>query len=251
MNKKQIVFILVICLMSLGLWQFLRRDISSTEMLGPSSFDFANSNYPQKKSQSEEENVTSSESLPANQLQTGNKLKAFQDLTSGLSTEDLQRFKIVEDILKSKNDNDSRIDTALKTLTPSLKLALQQRYSQLPEENRNQRGLIVFLVTREIHSEQDLNFIKTVYEEPPCMSLSDCRSSSGFDPHMDSVNQVTLDYPQKVGLYQLEKTLAEKPQMLSDAIFKKATIDLLQSAEKFPVPSIQRQAQKIRLKYHL
>lgn len=253
-NKKQIIFILVVCLMGLGLWQLSDRDDSSTELLGPSSFDFTNSNHPQADFFSEKDDVILKDDLSTskhNLEKTEKDSKSIEGKLAGLSFESRQKFEIVQDILSSKNDNDPRIDVELKTLDPLLKLVLQEKYNQLAEENRNQRGLLIYLISREIQSEQDLTFIKTVYEEPPCMSLSDCRSAGDFNPHMDSVNQVTLDYPQKVGLYQLEKSLVENAQLLSNPSFRKAAIELLQTAEKFPVPSIQKQAQKIRLKYHL
>lgn len=253
MNKKQIIFTVVICLMSLGLWQLYRHDVSSTELLGPSSFDFTKSNNPQAESFSEESEATLKETIvrDKNTSDITQESISLKEKLASLSVEDLRRFKIVENIIETKSDNDERIDTELKGLSSSLKIVLQEKYHQLAEENRNQRGLLVYLVTRDAQTEQDLKFIKTVYEEPPCMGLADCRNPSVSDPHMDSVNQVTLDYPQKVGLYQLDKTLTEKPQLLADAKFKQAALELLQSAEKFPVPSIQRQAQKLRLKYHL
>ncbi len=251
LSKRLNIFVLGICLGGLGLWQFYRYDISSTELLGPSFFDFTKSNHPQSEFIFENKETAEINKPSENKKNLEKSETSLTRSLEVLSTEDTQKFKIVEDILKSRNDNDPRIDQDLKKIDPLLKLALQQKYAQLPEENRNQRGLLLYLVTREIYSEKDLAFIKTVYEEPPCMSLSDCRSSSDFDPHMDSVNQVTLDYPQKVGLYQLEKNLGEKPQLLSDPVFKKVAIELLQSAERFPVPSIQKQAQKIRLKYNL
>lgn len=252
MNKKRIIFISGFCVLSLGLWQFYFQKNSEIELLGPSAFDFTQSNQPPAQVYSEDSLsgvVDGQASLEKSPKKTEEALKDLEKKLKNLTSEEQAKFEVVEDILDSKNDNDPRLDSELKNLTPELKLALQTRYKQLPEEKRNERGLLLHLVARELNSIQDLEFIQSAYEEPPCMGLSDCRQADNFDPHMDALNQTTLDYPQKVGLYHLEKSLGERPQLLEDAAFKNAAIELLKSAENFPVPSIQRQAKKIRQKF--
>jgi hypothetical protein len=150
------------------------------------------------------------------------------------------------DILRSRNDNDPRLDRDFRNLTSEDKAALRTKYEQLPAEDRNGKGTIVFLVGREIKEASDLNFIKGVMAEPPCMSLADCkkdtRPANGADTHQDTSIEITLAYPQMVSLYSLESFLSApdtSPTMREEAL------KMVQEAKNSPIAPIRRKAQDI------
>lgn len=168
-----------------------------------------------------------------------------------LSVEDSVKWKTFEEIVKTKNDNDPRMDSQLKKLSPAIHEALFVKYKTVPAEARNERGLIVFLIARDFHSTADMQFLEKVYEESPCLSLSDCQKLSPEDPHHSTMNETTLTYPQQSGLYLIDQQLKEKPQLLSDAAFRSQIIQILIKAENFQVPKIQELARSIRSRYGL
>lgn len=168
-----------------------------------------------------------------------------------LTAEDQVKWKSFEEILKTKNDNDPRMDTQLKKLSPAVHAALYEKYDQIPAEDRNAKGLVIFLVARDINTIDDIQFMKKLYQESPCLSLADCKTIGPDDPHHSGVNETTLTYPQQSGLYLIEKQLKEKPQLLNDAAFRSGVIQILVQAESFPVPAIREKARAIRAAYGL
>lgn len=227
-------------LLIVGLFLFLRSkspEIHSAEMK-PSRLNFAQSNqFPQV--------------IPKQELPTENTQKTEPSHFENFSIEDKEKWTVFENILKTKNDNDPRLDQNLKILNPTLRQALYERYAWLPPEDHSGRGLIVFLIAREITSLQDVEFLKKVYEEPPCLSLVDCGTLPPNDPHHSSTDQTTLVYQQLSGLYLIEKQLSENPKLLNDAAFRSEVTEVLITAESFPVPAIHEKAQSIRTKYGL
>jgi hypothetical protein len=122
------------------------------------------------------------------------------------------KVEVLEEILKSKNDNDPRLDTEFKTLSKPLKLALARKYNELKAESLNERGTIVFLLGRNLKSSQDFAFIKKVLSEHPCQSLNDCQKiPESSDPDEEGVNEITLVYPQIVALKSIETYLKKNP----------------------------------------
>ena len=162
-----------------------------------------------------------------------------------LSNEEQAKLQTLDEILKSKNDNDPRLDQLFQHLSTGIKLALEKRYQDFAREDRNGRGTIVFLISREITSTEDIQFLKSVYEEAPCTNMDGCSAAPSNDPHHSGVENTSLNYPQLVGLYQIERTIRNNPQAFSDSAQKAALLDLLSKAKLFPVQSVQNRASTI------
>jgi hypothetical protein len=162
-----------------------------------------------------------------------------------LSPAEQKKIEVFEDILKSRNDNDPRIDQEFHALSPALKKALEDHYQSMPREERNGRGLVVFLVTRSLNSADDLAFIRSVYEEPPCTNMDGCSAAPSTDSHLSGIENTSLNYPQLVGLYQLEKQVRNNPSLTTDASLNKALLDVLEKAKSFPVQAVQQRANAI------
>lgn len=124
------------------------------------------------------------------------------------------QLRTLESILDSKNDNDSRLDTELRSLDDEAKNAFRSKYRTLPDEDRNGRGTIVFLVGRNLNDASDFEFLDEVLKERPCLSLADCRKNSGNayseEFHHEGPTEVTLAYPQMVVLESARKYLQSK-----------------------------------------
>jgi hypothetical protein len=128
-----------------------------------------------------------------------------------LSEADSKRLGILKEILRTKNDNDPRLDTELKVLTPALKKALRAEYQKTPPEKLNDRGTIVFLLGRNLETEEDFQFMKEVIESPSCKSFSDCsKDPTQFaeeDRHHEAIDAITLWYPQWNAFLAIESWL--------------------------------------------
>jgi len=121
-----------------------------------------------------------------------------------------QKLAELEEILRSNNDNDPRLDGDFNELSPQTKELFRRKYAQTPQEDRNARGTIVFLLGRNLDSAEDWAFLRAVVGEPPCLSLADCSrkdASPSSDPHHEGGLAVTLAYPQMVALKQVERVL--------------------------------------------
>ena len=173
---------------------------------------------------------------------------AAPEVISATATPERTAF---EEILKSKNDNDPRLDTVLRHPSASMKSTMFEHYEKLPAEDRNGRGLIVFLISRDMNSATDVEFLRKVYQEQPCLSLEDCKNTGSDDPHFSGINQTTLNYPQLAGLFQIDQQLTARPQLLRDPEFKSQIQFLLKQAESFPVPAVSDKAAEIRKKHGL
>lgn len=161
------------------------------------------------------------------------------------------QIAVFEEILKSNNDNDPRLDTVLKKLSPETKSALFERYEKIKPEDRDGRGLVVFLIARDISSDADVEFLQKVFQEQPCFSLGDCKNTGSDEPHFSGVNETTLNYPQFAGLFQLESQLAMRPELLQNPRFKMQLESLLKQAENFPVPAISDKAAEMKKRFGL
>ena len=119
------------------------------------------------------------------------------------------KLKILEEIIRSRNDNDPRLDRDFNELSPETKTLFRREYQKLPAEDRNERGTIVYLLGKNLHSAEDWQFLNTVVSEPPCLSLNDCSKPSepAVDSHFNSGVGITLAYPAIVALKRAEKTL--------------------------------------------
>ncbi|MBK9293786.1 MAG: hypothetical protein IPM57_04965 [Oligoflexia bacterium] len=128
------------------------------------------------------------------------------------------KLGIFEDIVLSKNDNDPRLDSNLKYLNTEEKQAFMKKYFEQKKESLNERGLIVFLIGRNISSLNDLSFIKNVAQEPECKSFEHCEKTHN-DPKDEhaGVDGITLAYPQIVALKAIGNYLKSNPSAQSRA----------------------------------
>ncbi|MBI3558207.1 MAG: hypothetical protein HY074_18225 [Deltaproteobacteria bacterium] len=164
---------------------------------------------------------------------------------------DFAKAQLLESILKSKNDNDPRLDRDLKVLSEGAKAIIRDRYAKYPTERRNERGTIVFLLGRNLTSEADFQFLSSVIGEAPCLSLADCKtelpgSTSTENLHHDVGTGVTLAYPQLVALKAIETYLSSANQ--SEPMTAAAIRDL-EAARRSQVSRVAVMAEDILSKY--
>ena len=240
-NKKLVLIVLLLgALLTAGLFLFKAQRPRPLEVseLKPSQLNLSQSN-----------------SLPTTstnaQVEAVEKPELILPKAQQLQNEDKSKWDVFDNIVKTKNDNDPRLDHELKNLSPALREALFEKYDSLPQEDRSARGLIAYLIARELKTPEDAQFLKQVYQEAPCLSLADCKTSAPDDPHHSSTNQTTLVYPQLSLLYVIEKQLTENPQYLNDASKRSEYIQLLVAAESYPVPVVNEKARGIRNKFGL
>ena len=249
-NKKYLNVVLFIALLLAGLFYFLRPRFASEfaanqqeKPLKPSQMTFADSN------KFREPELNSTDSTAALQQNAGQPTDSVVE--AELRPEDQKKIEILNEILKSKNDNDPRINNELKSLNAEVHRALMAKYNRLAPEDRNGRGTIVFLIARDLKSTADLDFIEKVYQEPPCLSLADCGKASTEEGDHLGADQTTTNYPQLVALYQLDQQLGRQPELLSDPAFRSRFVAVLKEADGFAVPAVNQRAQQIRKKYGL
>jgi hypothetical protein len=124
-----------------------------------------------------------------------------------------RKLAVLQEILDSKNDNDPRLDSDFKTLNEVEKKALQEKYLSYVPEKLNERGTLVYLLGRNIETEKDLKFMEYVINEKPCLSMSNCSieapPATGEAAHLNSVDRISLAYPQVVSVKSLENFLAQ------------------------------------------
>jgi hypothetical protein len=124
------------------------------------------------------------------------------------SPEARRALATLEDILRSRNDNDPRLDSDFNSLSPETRRLFRRKYRELPRERRNERGTVVYLLGRNLRAPEDWAFLREVAAEPPCLSLSDCskRPPPGGGEEAAG-DEVTLAYPSLVALKQAEHAL--------------------------------------------
>lgn len=120
-----------------------------------------------------------------------------------------QQLALLEEILRSRNDNDPRLDTAFNDLSPQAKRLFRQKYRQLPAEGRNELGTVVYLLGRNLKTAEDWAFMLDVVTAPPCLSLANCsvEAESRADNHVASGMELTLSYPAVMALKRAERIL--------------------------------------------
>ncbi len=143
----------------------------------------------------------------------------FPSRPASWSAETERTLAIFDEIVRSRNDNDPRLDQELRNLSPEVQAALREKYQALPPESRNSRGLVVFLLGRGVRTPSVVNlaFFKTVLAEPECLSLADCLRPSergAGDAASESQAEmglaVTLTYPQRMALRMIERSLRDR-----------------------------------------
>lgn len=159
-------------------------------------------------------------------------------------------IKVLDEIFLSKNDNDPRMDTVLKNLNPAAKAALRKKYNDTRMEMRNERGTIAFLIGREVRdgrgTKEDVEFLKNVLMEKPCMSLSDCsKPNQGGGPeeqHLEAIHETTAHYPQLMAL-RYHKQALESGNLTPE--MRASVISALESARHSPNGRVAQEAQSI------
>ena len=116
-------------------------------------------------------------------------------------------LRTLEEIFLSRNDNDPRLDTDFNGLSAQDRGLLRRRYRKLAPERRNERGTIVYLLGKNLRSEEDWAFLREVVSEPACLSLADCSKSVPGAAGMG--DEVTLAYPALVALKQAQRSLEQ------------------------------------------
>lgn len=139
------------------------------------------------------------------------------------SPEVRSKLQILNEIFASKNDNDPRLDSEFKNLSPEMKEALVSSYKTMPKESLNERGTVVFLLGQKIESEKDVEFFQELLQEAPCLSLANCSQESKLenpeDDHLAESQETTLIYPQLMALRLLSLNYQEsKNSALKDKI---------------------------------
>jgi hypothetical protein len=156
------------------------------------------------------------------------------EILKNFSRNEEKKWRLISDVLTKKTDNDPLVDAELINLSPELKEKIIETYQKTPMEDRNGRGFLAFLISRDLNSAKDIEFLRSIYEEQPCLSLSNCSANGVEDPHLDSINNVSLNYPQMVTLYQINKKIQTDPSIFSDQSIRAEIDQLLREARQFP-----------------
>lgn len=154
-----------------------------------------------------------------------------------------RQLAVLDEVARSRNDNDPRLDSELRLLGKGARQELRKRYAALAPERRNERGTIVFLLGRNLRAAQDFAFLKGVLAEPPCLSLSDCSSApSKVDPHLSDIDERTLAYPSLVALYAVEQLLSRPGLPESE---RARCREVIEAALRSPVSLVAGRARKL------
>ena len=163
-----------------------------------------------------------------------------------MSAVEIEKLALLDEILASKNDGDLRLDTEFRSLSPAMKSALRERYEELPNEDRSGRGTIVFLLGRDLSSPGDIEFLKGVLNEPPCLSLADCSRRplpDEVDEHAAQAGGITLIYPQLVAIRSFENRVQNRQ---SAEPLAREIENALATAESSESAVIARSARELR-----
>ena len=198
--------------------------------------------------------VWRSRSLPVIETSTTDSISTVQSLTlpearemphAVATSEEQRKLKVLEEILKSKNDNDPRLDREFQNLSEKTKELFREKYAALPQEKRNEKGTIVFLLGKNLKEAADFRFLESVLTESPCYNLANCKDSGGGkgDPaHEDMGSAITLAYPQVVSLKAVEKYLSNKN---SGSTHSAEALRVLETGKTSQVQTVSRTADKL------
>lgn len=245
-QSRKIVFLgLLVLLIAGAAFFFLRQQ--TTDPGAP--IDFQQSNYPNDFNSAKEEDA-GVDVLDTARAQVQQEI--INNSMAELSEADQVKFQSFIDVATSGRDNDPRIDKDLQNLSPELKNQLKSYYRNLLPEKRNERGFISFLIARDFKTSEDLDFLREIFAEEPCLSMSDCKSLTPRDPHMSNVDDISLNYPQLAALYQIEKQLQNKAaQILNDPALRTQLRATLAQAADSSVPKVREKAEQLQKKFSL
>ena len=193
--------------------------VTAVAMIGAQHFsNRKQTSVASEKSDTTEESQQHIETKPALPSQNGVAKSGLETSPgAGITTdsnareEAEQKLRMLDDVMLSKNDNDARLDKELRMLNEETRRLFRDKYKSLPLERRNDRGLIVFLLGRNLSKREDFEFLQQVVSEEPCLSLADCQQvdrNSSHDSDHQSGNAIVLVYPQLVAIKALSKYLS-------------------------------------------
>lgn len=155
------------------------------------------------------------------------------------------KLGILEDVLRSRNDNDPRLDLDFKELSIETRRLFRRKYRSIPPERRNERGTIVYLLGMNLRTEEDWAFLRSVVSEPACLSLADCSKTA--DSAAGSLgDDVTLAYPSLVALRQAQRVLEESGA--ADAGYQ-AAAGVVRAARGSRAPAVIRMIDRIGARF--
>ncbi len=160
---------------------------------------------------------------------------------------DVKKLETLNQIIANRNDNDPRMDSELKQLSPTAKRLFRDRYQGLKDEQRNARSTVVFVMGREIQDLNDVEFMHEVLTESPCHSLENCKSIAGSgrnerESHFEGLDETTLALPQIHALKGLQRVAQDSTQAHDLVIRARAEI---QAAKQSSVPKVAKMAEEI------
>jgi hypothetical protein len=163
---------------------------------------------------------------------------------------DQRKLAILEEILRSKNDNDPRLDREFNDLSQAAKRLLEDRYRAIPPERRNERGTIVFLLGKNIGSAEDWAFMREAASEPPCLSLSDCsRRPTPGGGEEAAGDEVTLAYPSLVALKQAQRALETAGAISTSGTTAKDALSVIEAGRKSRVRAVAKLAERLERRF--
>jgi hypothetical protein len=113
-------------------------------------------------------------------------------------------------VLKDQADNDPRVDKELSHLNQKERLDFRAKYRSLKPEALKDRGLIVYLLGRNIVTQGDLDFMAEVLNERSCLSLENCeRTDQKTLSERGLATQ--LNFPKLVAITALKAKLRSHP----------------------------------------
>jgi hypothetical protein len=248
--KKSLSILIGLGIVALGVWVYKTRTpvaLSSGEV--PGSTRPVGMETPSATPST----GAASASPATGQAETAAPATELDRILSTLKGPDQRKLLVLDEILKSKNDNDPRLDTEFKQLSPELKRAMTRYYQVIPDEQRNERGTIAFLYARAMTGPQDTEFLTTVLMEKPCLSLADCsKPASGGDrehAHLEGLEETTSNYPQLTAIRQaVQRYNAARGETPPNEALANAIIEMCRKAENSPNPRIAEEARLV-LKY--
>jgi hypothetical protein len=147
------------------------------------------------------------------------------------------KVAILSQVLKDQADNDPRVDKELSRLNQKERLDFRAKYRSLKPEALKNRGLIVYLLGRNIVTQGDLDFMAEVLNERGCLSLSNCAVTDG-NTFSESALATQLSFPKLMAIAALKAKLSSHPSIK----MRKAIKDVLQSARGSMNPLIVKAA---------
>lgn len=154
-------------------------------------------------------------------------------------------LRILDEIMRSGDDNDPRLDSAFNALSVEDKRALRARFRALPPENLNGRGTIVYLLGRNLASAEDWAFLREVVAQPPCLSLARCAETAVGGGAEGAGDEVTLAYPALVALKQAERVLRREVAGPGAAEARRGAVSVVKAAELSRAAIVARKAAEL------